>query len=60
MGHYRGCRGLGRPCAGGRPIAGVRASAACASTVTLVAPLEVRNEQELAEVAHLARKLVLR
>lgn len=28
--------------------------------VTLVAPLEVRNEQELAEVARLARKLVLR
>lgn len=28
--------------------------------VTLVAPLEVRNEQELAELAQLARKLVLR
>lgn len=28
--------------------------------VTLVAPREVRNEQELAELAHLARKLVLR
>ena len=27
--------------------------------VTLVAPFEVRNEQELAQVAHLARKLVL-
>ena len=28
--------------------------------VTLVAPLEVRNEQEVAEVAHLARNLILR
>ncbi len=28
--------------------------------VSLVAPLEVRNEQEVAQVAHLARKLVLR
>ena len=27
--------------------------------VTLVAPLEVRNEQEVAEVAHLARNLIL-
>ena len=27
--------------------------------VSLVAPLEVRNEQEVAEIAHLARKLVL-
>ena len=28
--------------------------------VSLVAPLEVRNEQEVAEVARLARKLILR
>ena len=28
--------------------------------VTLVAPLDVRNEQEVAEVAHLARNLILR
>lgn len=28
--------------------------------VTLVAPLEVRNEQEVAEVAHLARNLIVR
>lgn len=33
---------------------------AWAMGVTLVAPLEVRNEQELAALAHLARKLVLR
>jgi|SRR5450830_1243937 len=33
---------------------------AWAMGVDLVAPLEVRNEQEVAEVAHLARKLILR
>lgn len=31
-----------------------------ATGVSLVAPLEVRNENELAEVARLARKLILR
>ena len=31
-----------------------------ATGLSLVAPLEVRNEQEVAEVAHLARNLILR